>query len=47
MAPSPTDEDLFAKNVRDVFFDYNKPTLRSDEMPLRKMTASSSRNIPV
>ena len=32
-APSPTDEDLFAKNVKDVFFDYNKPTLRSDEVP--------------
>ena len=33
MAPSPTDEDLFAKNVKDVFFDYNKPTLRQDEVP--------------
>jgi peptidoglycan-associated lipoprotein len=33
MAPSPTDEDLFAKNVKDVFFDYNKPTLRPDEVP--------------
>jgi peptidoglycan-associated lipoprotein len=33
MAPSATDEDLFAKNVKDVFFDYNKPNLRSDEVP--------------
>jgi peptidoglycan-associated lipoprotein len=33
-APSPTDEDLFSKNVKDVFFDYNKPTLRSDEVPI-------------
>jgi peptidoglycan-associated lipoprotein len=33
MAPSPTDEELFTKNVKDVFFDYNKPTLRSDEVP--------------
>ncbi len=32
-APSPTDADLFAKNVKDVFFDYNKPTLRPDEVP--------------
>lgn len=33
IATSPTDEDLFAKNVKDVFFDYNKPTLRPDEVP--------------
>jgi peptidoglycan-associated lipoprotein len=33
MAPSPTDEDLFVRNVKDVFFDYNKPTLRPDEVP--------------
>ena len=32
-APSPADEDLFSKNVKDVFFDFNKPTLRPDEAP--------------
>ena len=32
-APSPTDEDLFSKSVKDVFFDYNEPTLRPDEVP--------------
>lgn len=31
--PSPTDEDLFAKNVKDVFFDYDKFTIRPDEAP--------------
>ena len=32
-AASPADEDLFSKNVKDVFFDFNKPTLRPDEAP--------------
>jgi peptidoglycan-associated lipoprotein len=27
-APSPSDEDLFSKNVRDVFFDYDKYIIR-------------------
>ncbi|MGO9405170.1 MAG: peptidoglycan-associated lipoprotein Pal [Terriglobales bacterium] len=31
--PSPTDEELFAKNVRDVFFDYDKYAIRTDEAP--------------
>jgi peptidoglycan-associated lipoprotein len=31
--PSPSDEDLFSKNVKDIFFDYNKADVRSDEMP--------------
>jgi len=30
-APSPSDEDLFSRNVRDVFFDYDKYTIRPDE----------------
>ncbi|HEV3512607.1 MAG TPA: OmpA family protein [Candidatus Sulfotelmatobacter sp.] len=30
-APSPTDEDLFAKNVKDVLFDYNKADIRPDQ----------------
>jgi peptidoglycan-associated lipoprotein len=32
-APSPTDEDLFAKNIKDVFFDYDKSAIRSSEAP--------------
>ena len=31
MTSSPSDEDLFAKNVKDVFFDYDKSSIRSDE----------------
>jgi|ERR1051326_6465730 peptidoglycan-associated lipoprotein len=29
--PSPSDEDLFAKNVKDVWFDYNKADIRPDQ----------------
>jgi peptidoglycan-associated lipoprotein len=32
-APSPTDEDLFRRNVKDVFFDYDKYAIRPDEAP--------------
>ncbi len=32
-APSPTDEELFSRNVRDVFFDYDKYAIRPDEAP--------------
>ena len=31
--PSPTDEVLFAKNIKDVFFDYDKSAIRSGEAP--------------
>jgi peptidoglycan-associated lipoprotein len=31
--PSPTDEELFARNVKDVFFDYDKYVIRPDEAP--------------
>ncbi len=31
--PSPTDEDLFAKNIKDIFFDYDKSAIRSNEVP--------------
>jgi peptidoglycan-associated lipoprotein len=31
--PSPTDEDLFSKNVKDVFFDYDKFAIRAGEAP--------------
>jgi peptidoglycan-associated lipoprotein len=30
-APSPSDEELFAKNIRDVMFDYDKSEIRSDQ----------------
>ncbi len=29
--PSPAEEDLFAKNVKDVWFDYDKSDIRSDQ----------------
>jgi peptidoglycan-associated lipoprotein len=29
--PAPSEEDLFAKNVRDVLFDYDKADIRSDQ----------------
>ncbi|MGC2195579.1 MAG: peptidoglycan-associated lipoprotein Pal [Terriglobales bacterium] len=31
--PSPTDEDLFNKNMKDVFFDYDKSAVRPGEVP--------------
>ena len=31
--PSPTDEELFSKNVKDVFFDYDKFAIRPGEAP--------------
>jgi peptidoglycan-associated lipoprotein len=33
-APSPSDEDLFSKNIKDIFFDYNKADVRPDETPI-------------
>ena len=32
-ASSPSDEDLFAKNVKDVWFDYDKANIRPDQAP--------------
>jgi peptidoglycan-associated lipoprotein len=29
--PSPTDEDLFGQNVKDIYFDYDKSNIRSDQ----------------
>jgi peptidoglycan-associated lipoprotein len=29
--PSPTDEDLFGQNVKDVYFDYDKSNIRGDQ----------------
>ncbi len=34
VAASPTDEELFSKNVKDVFFDYDKFAIRADEVPV-------------
>lgn len=31
--PSPTDEELFSRNVKDVFFDYDKSAIRPDQTP--------------
>lgn len=39
-SPSPSDEDLFAKNVRDVLFDYDKADIRSDQTPTAQNDAS-------
>jgi peptidoglycan-associated lipoprotein len=30
--PQPSEQDLFGKNVKDVFFDFNKANIRSDEV---------------
>jgi peptidoglycan-associated lipoprotein len=29
--PSPTDEDLFGRNVKDIYFDYDKSDIRGDQ----------------
>ncbi len=34
MAPQPSEADLFAKDVKDVFFNYDKSDIRSDEVPV-------------
>jgi len=38
--PSPSDEDLFAKNMKDVFFDYNKSDIRPDEASVAQQDAT-------
>jgi len=38
--PSPSDEDLFARNVKDVFFDYNMANIRPDEAPVAQQDAA-------
>lgn len=37
---SPTDEDLFGKNVKDVFFDYDKSNVRQNEVPTAQQDAA-------
>ncbi len=34
VTPQPSEADLFAKNVKDVFFDFNKAAVRPDEVPV-------------
>jgi peptidoglycan-associated lipoprotein len=37
---SPTDMDLFSKNVKDLFFDYDKSSIRQDEVSVAQGDAS-------
>jgi peptidoglycan-associated lipoprotein len=37
---SPTDADLFGKNIKDVLFDYDKSNIRPDEVPAAQGDAS-------
>ena len=37
---SPTDMDLFSRNIKDVFFDYDKSNVRPDEAPTAQGDAS-------
>ncbi len=37
---SPTDGELFSKNIKDVFFDYNKSNIRSDAVSATERDAS-------
>lgn len=38
--PSPSDEELFARNVKDVFFDFNESKVRPDEVSAAQNDAS-------
>jgi peptidoglycan-associated lipoprotein len=40
VTPSPSVEDLFSKNIKDVYFDYDKSNVRSDEVPTEQRDAS-------
>ncbi|HUJ96060.1 MAG TPA: peptidoglycan-associated lipoprotein Pal [Terriglobales bacterium] len=39
-APEPTEQELFAKNIKDVFFDFDKYSVRPDEVPVAQNNAS-------
>ena len=39
MTPSPTDDELFSSNVKDVFFDFDKSNIRADEMSTARADA--------
>ena len=34
VTPQPSEADLFSKNVKDLFFDFNKANVRPDEVPV-------------
>ncbi len=38
--PAPSEADLFAKNVRDVYFDFDKYSIRPDESPIAQSDAA-------
>jgi peptidoglycan-associated lipoprotein len=40
MTPQPSDADLFAKNMKDVQFDYDKADIRADQAPAAQGDAS-------
>jgi peptidoglycan-associated lipoprotein len=41
-----TDEELFSKNVRDVFFDYDKSYIRPDQLPTAQSNAAFLKQYP-
>ena len=45
-APGLSEEELFARNVKDVFFDYNKAEVRTDETPTAQRDAAFLRQHP-
>ncbi|MGA7909237.1 MAG: peptidoglycan-associated lipoprotein Pal [Candidatus Sulfotelmatobacter sp.] len=40
VTPQPSEAELFARNVKDVFFDFNKATVRPDELPVTDSDAN-------
>ena len=44
--PSLSDEELFAQNVKDVFFDYNKANIRPDEENIAQNDAAFLKEHP-
>ena len=43
--PSPTEEDLFGQNVKDIYFDYDKSDIRADQQAAIQADCSSSISI--
>jgi peptidoglycan-associated lipoprotein len=37
---SPTEQELFSRNIKDVFFDFDKSSIRADEMPTTQADAA-------
>jgi len=40
VAPTPSEEELFVKNMKDVYFDFDKYQIRTDEVPITGGDAS-------